>query len=247
MQGQNSIIRNSEETVIAVDTEKRDKKYNRWARQYPACICLSFWLVIFLYYLMATDEIEVDNVKYIFNTLLSLGSIVPALFFMYMFVIRDMSKCLEDGIYKLFGKPTTNLLTVEDSTFSKEKQIDIRKKIATEFNCKLNVEENCSKTNKAYCKHVDEAVQNIREKTRYSNILFEFNCIYGFYRNLSGGLLLNLLLMLIFFLFPIERGLIAGLILIDLSILILSLIFTILNGNRYAKRLYIVYLMTKND
>lgn len=231
-----------------MDTEKRDKKYNRWARQYPACICLSFGLVIFLYYLITTEKMEVDNVKYIFNTVLSLGSIVPALFFLYMFVIRDISKWLEDCIYTLCGKPTTNLLTIEDTTFSKDRQNDIRQKITTEFICQFNAGGNYSKTNKDYCKSVDEVVQNIREKTRESNILFEFNCIYGFYRNLSGGLLLNLLLlMLIFLLFPIERNLIAGLFLIDLSLLILSLIFTVSNGKRYAKRLYIVYLMTKKD
>lgn len=230
-----------------MDAEKRDKKYNRWARQYPACICMSFWLVIFLYYLITTDEIEMDNVKYIFNTILSLGSIVPSLFFLYMFVIRDISKWLEDVIYALLGKPTTNLLTLEDSTFSKERQRNIRQKIATEYNYEFNETGNYSKTDKAYCKRIDEAVQNIREMTRDSNILFEFNCIYGFYRNLSGGLLLNLLFMIIALLFPIERNLFLGLIFINLSIFILSLFFTISNGKRYAKRLYIVFLMTKKD
>ena len=167
----------------------------------------------------------------------------PALFFMYMFVIRDISKWLEDGIYKLFGKPTTNLLTEENTTFSKEKQQKIRQKISNEFCGEFNDGDNYNKTNNDYCKHVDEAVQNIREMTRDSSILFEFNCIYGFYRNLSGGLLLNLLFMIIALLLPIERDLITGLILIDLSILILSLILTVSNGYRYAKRLYIVYLM----
>lgn len=232
---------------LIIDTEKRDKKYNLWARQYPACISLSFGFVIFLYYLITTEKMEVDNVKYIFNTLLSLGSIVPALFFLYMFVIRDISKWLEDCIYALYGKPTTNLLTIEDTTFSKDRQNDIRQRITTEFS-QFNAGGNYSKTNKDYCKSVDEIVLNIREKTRESNILFEFNCIYGFYRNLSGGLLLNLLLlMLIFLLFPIVRDLIVGLFLIDLSLFILSLILTASNGKRYAKRLYIVYLMTKKD
>lgn len=232
---------------MLTDTDIRDKKYNRWARQYPACICMSFWLVIFLYYLITTDEIEVDNVKYIFNTILSLGSIVPSLFFLYMFVIRDISKWLEDAIYVLFGKPTTNLLTLEDYTFSEERQSNIRQKIADKFNYEFNETGNYSKTNKTYCKRIDEAIQNIREMTRDSNILFEFNCIYGFYRNLSGGLLLNLSFMIVALLFPIERNLFLGLMCINISLFILSLFFTVSNGKRYAKRLYIVYLMTKKD
>jgi len=232
---------------IAMDTEKRDKKYNLWARQYPACICMSFWFVIFFYYLITIDEIEVDNVRYIFNTILSLGGIVPSLFFLYMFVIRDISKWLEDAIYAIFGKPTTNLLTMEDSTFSEERKSDIRQKIATEYNYKFNEIGNYSKTDKAYCKRIDEVVHYIREMTRDSNILFEFNCIYGFYRNLSGGLLLNLLFMIIALLFPVEKNLFLGLMSISLSMLIFSLLFTVSNGKRYAKRLYIVFLMTNKN
>lgn len=46
--------------------------------------------------------------------------------------------------------------------------------------------------NKKYCQEVNEVVYRIKENTRHSHILFEFNCIYGFYRNLLGGLLLDL-------------------------------------------------------
>ena len=66
-------------------------------------------------------------------------------------------------------------------TFQKEKrQIDIGD---------VNIDE------KEKLKRVEDIVSDIKNKTREDNIVFEYNCFYGFYRNLLGGIIISSLLV----------------------------------------------------
>lgn len=237
--------------MAEIDFKERDKKYNLWARKYPAYICLSFLVVVFLFYIGNTRNEALDNVKYIFNTLLSLGTIAPALFFFYTFLIRDIAKMFpEDFLYWEFYKPTTGMLFEQNRSFSENNKKKIKEKINSNYGINLDeIPSGANKKNKKYCQEVNEVVYRIRENTRHSHILFEFNCIYGFYRNLSGGLLLDLIIIIVLLgvnrLFGLNMSVFLGFMgLLLIFLIIICLCFTWKNGIRYAKRLYIVYLDT---
>ena len=100
-----------------------------------------------------------------------------------------------------------------------------------------------------YRQIVNEAVTLIREDTRHDPILFEYNCIYGFYRNLAGGMLLNIIILVLLYFCSDSRAYIELLkwgFYIMLSVLCLSLLFVRTSGKRYAMRLFVVFLTIKD-
>lgn len=77
-----------------INQEKRDKDYNYYARIQPAYISLLFPLsVCLLLFHKYSSVLSGDNlVLYIFDKLVYLGFVTPALFFLYRFLLRDISK-----------------------------------------------------------------------------------------------------------------------------------------------------------
>lgn len=239
------------------DQEKRDKKYNLWARKYPTFVSLVFPLLgaIFVYF-GGVKDIQGLNEAYsdigvVLKVVLVFGSIIPALFFFYIFTIREVAmSIIPRFMNKLFEINTTKLLLSNDKTFSKDRKKVIKDKIREKYNMAIPEKEkefnNPFKRDSDYRQIVNEAVTLIREDTRHDAILFEYNCIYGFFRNLAGGMLLNVIMLTVIYFFSdcgeyvelIKRG---GYIM--LSILCISLIFVRTSGKRYATRLYIVFLM----
>ena len=238
------------------DQEKRDKKYNLWARKYPAFVSLVFPLlgVIYVFFGGIKDinglNEAYSDIEVVLKVLLVFGSIIPALFFFYIFSIREVAMSIIPPVMnKLFEINTTKLLLGKDKTFSADRKSKIKKKVKEKYDISIPEAEKvfkCSlKRDTDYRQKVNEAVTLIREDTRHDSILFEYNCIYGFYRNLAGGMLLNIIMFAVLYFFCDSEAYIdilrwGGYVM--LSLLGISLLFVRTSGKRYATRLYVVFL-----
>mgnify|MGYP003563686866 FL=1 len=175
--------------------EKRNKRYNDWARKKPAYICLVIPVLLGIA-MGINDYMETKMLSKAFVYLLSVPTISAALFFLLRFLLRDISKFYPEKI--LFCdrlKPTTRILYSTDDTYSEEQKKEIRKKIMVKKNIDLQKYKLKTFKNKKYVKRVDEAVTWRLDVTRFDDLLFEYNCIYGFWRNLTGALLVDALLI----------------------------------------------------
>lgn len=224
----------------------RDKKYNDWARYRPAYISLVIPCIYCLAYCNHYGE-EVSDIKYVITTLLGMSSILGAVFFLYVFLIRDVSKIFPGKI--LFArtlKPSTKILLSGDKTFSEETKKDIREKIYNRYMINLNAIADKSGKDNNYTKLIDDAVGRMRSDTRFDNILFEYNCIYGFYRNLSAGVILNVLMLAIAFVLSrfVAMPYASTFVPVTIALLLFDIVlvyFAYTNGVTYAKQMYNIF------
>lgn len=227
-----------------INQEKRDKDYNYFARIQPAYISLLFPLAVCLFlYQGHLAKLAGDSViRYIFDKIIYLVFITPALFFLYRFILRDISKMIiEKVLFDIFGSPTTKLMLSDNSAFTNERKQKIKCLIDRKFG--INLDESHSN----YKQRVDESVSLIREETRSNAILFEYNYIYGFYRNLSAGILLNIIFSVVLLLLNNLCGYAYKDILVISTILLIIFFLLVIwfaysAGMTYAKRLYTVFI-----
>lgn len=237
--------------MIQIDNEtkaKRNEEYNKKARKYPAY--LSLVIPIVLGVAMGVEDMTASNVWAKGLTyLISISTISAALLFLLRFTLRDISKFYPGKILFCDSlKPTTRLLYNTDSTFSEEKKSEIRKKIESKKNIDLQKFKNKTCKNKKYVKRVDEAVDWLLDVTRFDDILFEYNCLYGFWRNLTAALFVDAILMFGLaavnkWLYPLPFG--TALHWIGVLVLLLTVITTIVaysNGRTFAKKVYDVFM-----
>lgn len=184
--------------------ENRDYAYNLIARDRPAYISLLFPLTCILVY-MDFGELNLTESNpwvYFFNIIVSVGLFLPALFFLYKLVIRDVSEfIIEKIVFMILGQPHRVIYRKGWSVLKipKGERKSIFEHANDEFKIsELNFEaDNDSwweqRQNKSLKDGLDSLHDSLKqyEKIKDNSIAFEFNCIYGFYRNLSGGLFLN--------------------------------------------------------
>ncbi len=233
--------------------EKRNKQYNDWARTFPAYIFLAIPIVLGVT-MGINDYLATKLWGKALIYLISISTISAALFFLLRFTLRDISKLYPGKI--LFCdrlKPTTKLLYSNDSTYTEEQKTDIRKKIKSKKNIDLQKYKLKTYRNKKYVKRVDEVVVWLLDVTRFDDILFEYNCIYGFWRNLTGALLVDALF--IFGLAVVNKWLYTlpfgnALVWIGFAVLLLTILTTIVaysNGRVFAKKVYDVFMNLDED
>ena len=181
--------------------------------------------------------------------LLSLSTISTALFFLIRLILRDISKLYPEKIIFCDRlNPMIRILYVNDATYTEEHRSEIREKIKSKKNIDLQKFKNKTHKNKNYAKRVNEAVPWLLDVTRFDDILFEFNCFYGFWRNLTGALLLDTLL--VFALVAVNKWLYTlpfgnNLVWIGCALLLLTLLATLhayKNGRIFAKKVYDVFM-----
>lgn len=233
--------------------EKRSKVYYSKARIKPAYIFLV--VPIFVGLAMGIDEfLETKMWGKALVYVLSLGTISSALFFLLRLVLRDISLVYPGKI--LFCdrlKPITAMLYAADDEFTEENKTAIRKKIKSKKGIDLQSLKHKTYKNKKYVKRVDEAVNWLLDVTRFDDILFDYNCIYGFYRNLTAAIFMD---GIVFFALaainmwgmplPLGRFFLWG----GITCFVISFIttwFAYTNGRRYARRLYNVFLNLDDD
>lgn len=233
--------------------EKRNKRYNDWARKKPAYICLVIPVLLGIA-MGINDYMETKMLSKAFIYLLSVPTISAALFFLLRFLLRDISKFYPGKIlFRDRLKPTTRILYSTDDTYSEEQKKEIRKKIMVKKNIDLQKYKLKTFKNKKYVKRVDEAVTWLLDVTRFDDILFEYNCIYGFWRNLTGALLVDALL--IFGIAAVNKWWYALpfghiLVWIGIAVILLLVITTLIsynNGYIFAKKVYDVFMNLDDD
>lgn len=234
---------------IEEDTKvKRSKQYNDWARKRPAYIFLAITISIAVA-MGINNYVTLKEWSKALIYLVSISAISTALFFLVRLTLRDVSKFYPEKIIFCDRlKPTNRLLYSTDSTYSEEKQKEIRMKIKSKKNIDLEKFKIKTYKNKKYVKRVDEAVAWLRDVTRFDDILFEYNCFYGFWRNLTAALCIDSLVVLFMsavnkWLFPLPLG--QSLFWIAIVILLFSILTTIAayhNGRIYADKVYSVFL-----
>lgn len=242
--------------MIQIDNNKsaeRGKRYNKIARKYPAYIGIG--ILAFVGVAMGFND------KHIYNIwmkaavyVLSISVIVAALLFFYRMFLRDISKFYPGKI--LFCdrlKPTTSLLYSSDDTFSEEKKKQIRAKIKSKKGIDLQTFKKKNYKNKNYVKRVDEAVDWLLDVTRFDDILFEYNCFYGAYRNVTAAIAVDALLLFLMAVvnkwwLPLTLGqymVVGGIALFFLSAI--TAILAYINGGVFAKKLYDVFMNLNDD
>lgn len=225
--------------------ENRDKKYNDWARRNPAIVSIVFPLLVAVYFFQEYTA-ELNTVRYLVGVVLSFGTIIPALFFFYQSSIREISIMLvECPLFRIFGRPSVNYMKKDNSTLTDERKMRIIEK-AKKSNISLLIIEEEKESAKKQKQTVLEAYESIREICRENPILFEFNCTYGFFRNLSGGLIVDLGICVMLAIFNELRQLgIGDMLLYSTIVIIVLLVFcylcTYFSAKRFAKRVYVLY------
>lgn len=228
--------------------EKRDLKYNEWARKYPAVISMMFPLLISVFLYQKYTE-DLNTVRYIVGVIISFGTIIPAVLFFYQLFIREVAIILvEKPLYCVLGRPCVNLIYGKWTVLSKQRRKRIKEKLKTKYRIYP------PSHGKRGIKRViyREIFELIREECRDNSVAFEYNCIYGFFRNLSGGLFMDLFFCLglsymnIRLQLGIESLLFVSMITIG-TLLLLCIVFTYTSAVKYVKRVYVIFEQSKFD
>lgn len=228
--------------------EKRNAEYNKKARKYPAYLSLVIPIVLGAA-MGVNDMMEMSLWIKVLTYLLSISVISAALLFLLRFSLRSIAKFYPGRI--LFSdclKPTTRILFSNDNTYTEEMKKDIRKKILARK--KIDLQKYSPKTykNKKYVKRVDEAAAWLLDVTRFDDILFEHNYMFGFWRNLTAALLVDAILVFVlaainkwYYTLPLgEYFTVIGLMVMLLTILVTWVAYC--NGKTFAKRMYDVFM-----
>lgn len=229
-------------------SDKRNKKYNDWARKRPAYVFLA--IPILLAVVMGINEMVATRTWIKAGAyLLSISAISTALFFLLKLTLRDIAKLYPEKI--LFSdrlKPTNRLLYSNDDNYTEERKTEIRQKINAKKGIDLQKLKVKTYENKKYVKRVNEAVSWLLDVTRFDDILFEYNCFYGFWRNLTAAILMDSLFLFglaafnkWFFTLPLGGAFVWMAILFLLLSIVTSMI-TYKNGMVFARRVYDVFM-----
>ena len=244
------------EEMIKIDEktkEKRNAEYNTKARKYPAYLSLAIPIMLGVA-MGVKDMAGVGMWIKALTYLLSISAIGAALLFLLRFFLQFIAKFYPERI--LFWdrlKSTTCILYNNDNTYTEEQKADIRKKIMAHKKIDLGKFKPKTYKNKKYVKRIDEAVAWLLDVTRFDEILFEQNCLFGFWRNLTAALLVDAILVFVlaainkwYYTLPLGEDLV--------TIGVIVLLFTILvtwvaycNGKIFAKKMYDVFMNMDDD
>lgn len=242
--------------MIQIDKEtkeKRNAEYNLKARKYPAYLSLA--IPIMLGAAMGVkDMVGAGMWIKVLTYLLSISAISAALLFLLRFSLRSIAKFYPERI--LFCdrlKPTTRVLFSSDNTYTEEQKADIRKKILAKKKIDLQKYKPKTYKNKKYVKRIDEAVKWLLDVTRFDEILFEHNYMFGFWRNLTAALLVDAILIFVLaFINKWYYSMPLGEYFMGIGIFVLLLVMLVTwvaycNGKTFAKRMYDVFINMDDD
>lgn len=230
----------------------RDKIYEKKARLYPVIVAMliPLFLIIHLSSKMISTFNQLEEIWNIAISIVPATLITGALMYGVKSLTRSTSKALFQ--FPLFKEnetrmPTTELMLWKNKSLSVQYKNLIHKKIQTDLGLVLmSAEQEQSDEDEARLLIAD-AVKQIREKTRENLILFNYNCNYGFIRNLMGANVWSLLIVIIlgivnYFNSFFDYRIIVGAILIILISYPISIFLMKQNGREYARQLFTVFL-----
>ena len=233
----------------------RDEVYNKTARNQPAYISLLFPLIGAIIIALKKNILNPDGSagQYIFNSITLLILFLPAVFYLYKQVIRILSELfLEEIIFRIWDPRYAPFKVHRDTALSVDEIKKIEDKLSKEYNVQLKFISS-DKDMRLNHKSIKKALKYIREDkiVKENTIVFENNCVYGFFRNLAGGMILNLIILYTIKLlyFHNGNGNLANYIDYSCPILWIALfLFTVMawyNRFRHIKRESIVFFVNK--
>lgn len=231
--------------------ENNNKIYEKKARLYPVIIAM---LIPFVLLVLAGNNLlynsdKIDQIWKIVISIIPASLITAALGYGVKNLTRSTSKMLFQ--YPLFKEDETNMPSTEILLHSSEllsfqnKQL-IRNKIQADFGLSLMDEEQEKLNEREARMIIVDAVKRIREKTRGNQILFNYNCNYGFVRNFMGAnvwsfvIVITLMIINFFLPFIANRVIIAFFLLVSIFFPLAFLILK-MNGKEYARQLFTAY------
>lgn len=231
---------------------KKNKIYERRAHLYP--VITSMLVPLFLLIILSSKYLsEFNNLKYIWNiaiTIIPASLITASIGFGIKNVARSTSKMIFQ--FPLFKEdetkmPTTDFLLWSDKMISKQRKTQIRLKIKQDLGISLFDEEKERKNPVEARKLIVDAVKQIREKTRDNDILFNYNCNYGFVRNFLGANLWALIITLGIIALNCYKPHLSNFVLIgSISVIIIESViafaFLKQNGREYGRQLFTAYM-----
>lgn len=233
--------------------EKRNAEYNLKARKYPAYLSLAIPIMLGIA-MGVKDMVGAGMWIKVLTYLMSISAISAALLFLLRFSLRSIAKFYPERIIFCDRlKPTTRILYSNDNTYTEEQKTDIRKKILATRKIDLQKYKPKTYKNKKYVKRIDEAVGWLLDVTRFDEILFEHNYMFGFWRNLTAALLVDAILILLlavinkwYYSLPLGEYFVG----IGILVLLLAMLVTWVaycNGKTFAKRMYDVFMNMDDD
>lgn len=224
-------------------------KYELRARIFPATLAmLLVGIASFHVYSPYAKEFfqELDRWRVIFHGSLVVV-IISAVFYPYKLCCQHLSKLICQN--PLFGKdftkmPTTKRLILEinkSTTLGKQ----LKSKVKKDFGMSLPTPSAIVKDAGKAKVEIAEAISQMREKTRGNKILLDYLIQYGFWRNLIGGLTLDLILFAILQLCHLCNVSLYWYI-IDIATGLVAFFFMHLTAEEYADRLLTAYLAAES-
>lgn len=223
-------------------------KYFWIARVFPSIIALiPFFIVQYLYF----DNLIFIQLKNIENYSPILHAIILFLaIYVASVLVRGLGKDLIENLYFIRNNkfPTTQILLGTKRVVSQEQLTLLKSKIKRDF--KINLTGKCR--HDELLLRINDAVDKIRVRVGYeSKILNQYNLEYGFFRNLTGGLIIFFLTDLLLIRFSkIYAN--PAIFRISLVMLLIGALFAIFSrvildscGTKYAKQLFSEYLAAK--
>lgn len=229
-----------------------DKIYEKKARLYPVIVSMLIPFVLFI--IIGNSLLSTyDKLEHIWNILISIipaSLVTAALGFGVKNLARSTSKALFQ--FPLFKEdetkmPTTEILLHSSGLFSRQNKQLIRDKIKQDLGLELMDEEQERLNEKEARLIIVDAVKRIRERTRGNQILFSYNCNYGFVRNFMGAnvwafLIVFSVMLFNFFNPAIDNNITIRATLLTVFLFPLAFYLLKLNGREYARQLYIAYM-----
>jgi hypothetical protein len=229
--------------------------YEKRARLYPVIVSavLPMILLIIIGSKLISDFTGLEKVWNILIAIIPASLITSAFIYFVKLVSRSTSKLLFQ--FPLFKEdetnmPTTNILLWKNSSMSIQRKILIRNKITTLIGIQLLNEQEERENETEARLLIADSVKQIREKTRDDEILFNYNCNFGFMRNLLGANVWSLLLFIIAIIIELFTDIVDIRLVLCFSgiSIIMSLIAFVLlkhQGKEYANQLYTTFIELK--
>ncbi len=235
--------------------EKNNKLYEKRARLYP--VIMAMLIPFSLFVVFGSSLLNIHNqFERVWNIIISVvpaSLITAAAVYGMKNLARSTSKALFQ--FPMFQEdesemPTTQFLLYSNSMLSRQNKTLIRDKIKHDIGLVYCKEERSEEHQKEARQLIVDAVKQIRERTRGNQILFDYNCNFGFVRNFMGANVWSLLIAFIFmlsnfFVSAIDHKTIIGANFLIIILFPVALWVLKLNGREYARQLYTVYMELK--
>lgn len=228
-------------------------QYNLHAKTYPAIIAMIIPFLLTYFYVTDMD-VEMwstwNSLEKVIGIFIPTAVIFSAVGYSVRELFRSTSKlCFQNVLYceDETQMPTTEFLLWRTNYISNEEKSRVREKIQTQENYQMMTPEQESADEVQARLNIVGAVKIMRQRTWGHKVLTQYNYQYGFWRNLLGGLLWDLIfgvtmLCVNLYCYHISTLAIAVALCVIIIVGIISVFALRNNARAYARHLFPIYL-----